>query len=245
MSKDTSHQLPGNDDTPSIDAKAKGDNKKNDSAGKKKRKGKYPLWKNVLAMVLVLCLFVGGGYWGTIKYTRHGEEIGVPPLKGLTVEQAQERLEALGLWGEVRDSIYTNETALGLVCKQSMGAGNKVKQGRIIYLTINSDRSETLILPDVVENSSFREAVAKLKALGFTLTSPEYIDGERDWVYSVKCDGRNISAGTKVNIKDPVTLVVGNGRNMMDEIELFDEYGLDSLGIDMDMFMDDVPLEIF
>ena len=71
----------------------------------KKKQKKYPLWKNVLAMVVLVALFITGAYWASIFYTRHGKEVAVPDLKGLTVRQAYERLDALELYGEVRDSI--------------------------------------------------------------------------------------------------------------------------------------------
>lgn len=193
---------------------------------------KYPLWKNVLAMIIVIALFIGAAYWATDIYTRHGEEVTMPDLKGLTERQAMDRLDALGLLGEVHDSIYTREIARGLICGQSIDAGNKVKQGRRVFLTINTDKAECLILPDVADNSSYREATARLKAMGFNLTQPEYVDGERDWVYSVKCNGRNVCAGTRIEINDPVTLVIGNGAYMMDEQEFLDTYGQDSIGVE-------------
>lgn len=201
----------------------------------KKRKGKYPLWKNVLAMIILLCLFVGGAYWATDIYTRHGEEVGTPDLKGLTVQQAMNRLDALGLIGMVLDSIYVRDMGVGLVCKQSIDPGNKVKLGRVVYMTVNSDKAECLILPDVADNGSVREVTAKLRALGFSLTEPDYIDGERDWVYSVRCKGRNISAGTRVEIDDAITLVVGNGNYMMDDQEFTQTYGEDSISIDPEL----------
>lgn len=198
---------------------------------------KYPLWKNVLAMIIVVALFIIGAYWASIIYTRHGEEITTPNLCNLTTEQALDRLEALGLIGEVRDSVYNRSLAPGLVCAQSVEAGDKVKQGRIIYLTINSDKADCLTLPDIADNSSYREATAKLVALGFTLTAPEYIEGEKDWVYAVKCKGYNIAAGTKVELNEPVTLVVGSGR-VIDEEELMQSGG-DTLN------MSDDILELF
>ncbi len=208
----------------------------NNTAPEKKKPHKFPLWKNVIAMILVVALFVGGTYFGADLYTRHGEEISVPNLLNLTVDQACERLDMLGLQGEVRDSIYNRSLAPGLVCQQSIGAGNKVKQGRVIYLTVNTNHAETLTLPDLADNSSYREANAKLIAMGFNMTAPQYIDGERDWVYDVKCNGRSVCAGSRIEISDPVTLVVGNGRTMISEEELSDSL-IDNLpGYDSDIF---------
>ncbi|MBO4730504.1 MAG: PASTA domain-containing protein [Bacteroidaceae bacterium] len=194
----------------------------------KKKQKKYPLWKNVLAMVVLVALFITGAYWASILYTRHGKEVAVPDLKGLTVRQAYERLDALELYGEVRDSIYNRNIPPGVICDQSVHAGNYVKIGRTIGLTVNSDHAPTLVLPDVADNMSYREAMAKLRSMGFTLGDPEYIEGERDWVYSVKYKGCNVSVGTRIDINEPITLVVGDGHYMMDELE-FDAYG-DTIG---------------
>lgn len=188
------------------------------------------MWKNVLAMIIVLAVFVGAAYWGSGIYTRHGQEVAVPDLQGLKADQAIRRLEALGLEGEVRDSIYNRSIDPDVICGQSIRAGNYVKVGRVIGLTINSDHAPSLVLPDIGDNMSLREAEARLKSMGFTLTEPEYIDGERDWVYSVKYKGYSVSAGTRIEISSPVTLVVGNGHSMMDEIEIDDGTGDSAYG---------------
>ena len=189
------------------------------------RKKKYPLWKNVLAIIIVWVVVIAAAYLGSDIYTRHGQEVAVPDLQGLTADQAIRRLEALGLEGEVRDSIYNRQLSPDIICGQAIHAGNYVKVGRVVGLTINSDRAPSLVLPDIGDNMSVREAEARLKSMGFTLTPPEYIDGERDWVYSVKYKGCNVSAGTRIDISAPVTLVVGNGHTMMDEIEFDDGMG--------------------
>ena len=88
--------------------------------------------------------------------------------------------------------------------------GSKVKTGRNIYLTINTRNVPTLPIPDIADNCSLREAEARLKSLGFKLGPIEYAPGDKDWVLSVKCKGRNVVAGDRVEIDCPITLVVGN-----------------------------------
>ena len=204
-------------------------NTNTDSEGKNPAKKKYPLWKNVLAMMIVLAVFIACAYWASVIYTRHGDEVEVPNLNGLTVKQAMERLDALELYGEIRDSIYNRDIAPGLVCGQTINAGNKVKIGRTIGLTVNSDHAPTLVLPDVADNMSYREATAKLRSMGFTLGEPEFIDGEKDWVYSVRYKGCNVSVGTRIDINEPIRRGVGNGHYMMDELEFEETYG-DTIG---------------
>ena len=68
---------------------------KDGKGAKDKKNKKYPLWKNVFAMIAVVAVFITAAYWASILYTRHGKEVAVPDLKGLTVRQAYERLDAL------------------------------------------------------------------------------------------------------------------------------------------------------
>ncbi|MBP5361346.1 MAG: PASTA domain-containing protein [Bacteroidaceae bacterium] len=225
MSADKDKEFPGTESAPVSGKETK--DKKAAKANKKEKK--FPLWKNVLAMIVLVALFITGAYWASILYTRHGKEVAVPDLKGLTVRQAYERLDALELLGEVRDSIYNRNIAPGVICDQSVHTGNYVKVGRTIGLTVNSDHAPTLVLPDVADNMSYREAMAKLRSMGFTLGQPEYINGERDWVYSVKYKGYNVSVGTRIDINEPITLVVGDGHYMMDELEFDEAYG-DTIG---------------
>ena len=66
-------------------------------------------------------------------------------------------------------------------------------------------------MPDIADNSSARQARARLEALGLKLTPSEYIDGEKDWVYNVKCNGRIVNTGQRIPSDAWVTLVVGKG----------------------------------
>ena len=62
----------------------------------------------------------------------------------------------------------------------------------------------------MIDNSSLRQAEAKLKAMGFKVTEPEYVSGEQDWVYGIKYRGRSLSTGDKVPNEALLTLCVGS-----------------------------------
>lgn len=169
------------------------------------------LWGNCLGMAVASVALVTGTLVFLQYYTHHGEEITVPDLRGQDAEKASLKLRALGLRAEVTDTGYVKALPGNVVLEQSIEQGERVKPGRIVMLTINSSGSPTIALPDVADNSSRREAETKLKALGFKVTPPEYINGERDWVYGIKVKGRSMNAGARVSIDDPVTLIVGDG----------------------------------
>ena len=175
------------------------------------------LWGNLLAMVLVVVGLCVGVKYGLAAYTHHGEGIMVPRLVNMSCSNARLLIDEQGLELVVTDSGYNKRLPADCILTQSPEAGMKVKAGHIIYVSVNAKSSPTLPIPDVVDNSSFREAEAKLRALGFKLLPPKRILGERDWVYGILCHGRRVATGDRISIDSPLTLLVGNGQYGADE----------------------------
>ena len=169
------------------------------------------LWGNILAMVLVIVALAFGVKYGLDVYTRHGEGIEVPKVEGMVYQNARALMEERGLYLVVTDSGYNKRLPANSILIQNPGPGMKVKQGHTIYVTVNSPSSPSFAIPDLVDNSSFREAEAKLTAIGFKLTPPQQVEGEKDWVYGILCRGRRVSTGDRISIDSPLTLLVGNG----------------------------------
>ena len=111
----------------------------------------------------------------------------------------------------VSDSGYNKSLPADCILAQVPGHGQKVKEGHTIYVTVNSPSSPTFAIPDIVDNSSLREAEAKLTAMGFRLMPTQRVTGEKDWVYGILCRGRRVSNGDRVPIDYPLTLMVGSG----------------------------------
>lgn len=175
------------------------------------------LWGNLLAMVLVIVGLCLGVKYGLEAYTHHGEGIEVPALVNMSSDNARVLLIEKGLELMVADSGYNKRLPADCILAQSPGAGTKVKEGRIIYVTINSPSSPSFPIPDLIDNSSYREAEAKLTAIGFKLLPPKRITGERDWVYGILCRGHHVNTGDHVSIESPLTLIIGNGQYGEDE----------------------------
>lgn len=184
-------------------------------------------WLNLIAMAVVIV----AAAWGTLQwldnYTRHGEAVIVPDVKGMNLRAAENELGKQALKAIVIDSSYVKGTAPGAILEQNPAGGAKVKSGRTVYLTINTDSAPKVAIPDIMDNSSLRQAEAKLRALGFKVTEPEYINGEKDWVYSIKYRGRDLKAGEKVPHEAVLTLCVGDGNETMPE----DSTLMDSAGM--------------
>ena len=186
------------------------------------------LWGNLLAMALVVVALCFGVKYGLEAYTHHSESVVVPNLVRMSATDARRMLEEKGLEMMVADSGYNKQFAADCILLQTPNSGVKVKLGRTIYVTVNSPSSPTFPIPDLVDNSSYREAEARLTALGFKLLPPKRIVGERDWVYGILCRGRNVYAGEQVSIETPLTLVVGNGQYGEEDMDdMDDELGLD------------------
>ena len=166
---------------------------------------------NLLAMVVVVVLLCLGVGYGLDFYTHHGEGIEVPELKGMRYDKAYLLLQEKGLNVVVSDSGYNKSMPADCILAQTPGHGQKVKEGHTIYVTVNSPSSPTFAIPDIVDNSSLREAEAKLTAMGFRLSPTQYVTGEKDWVYGILSRGRRVSNGDRVPIDYPLTLMVGSG----------------------------------
>lgn len=180
------------------------------------------LWGNLLAMALVVVALIFGLIWWLSIYTHHNKTVEVPDLYGMDYSTAIERLKAEGLQLIANDSAYNKKLPAGSVLAQLPAKGATVKEVRTIYVTINSLTLSRLEIPDLIDNSSYREAQAKLQAMGFRLTEPRLIEGERDWVYGIQCNGRNVMAGDMVARESVLTLVIGNGL-VADDYETADD----------------------
>lgn len=183
-------------------------------------------WGNLLAMAIVVTALIAGVFKWLEHYTRHDIAVTVPDVKGMMLNEAQRLLTDRKLVCIVSDSTYNTTQPGGIVLDMNPANGAIVKEGRTIYLTINTTRAPMRTLPNLIDNSSLREAEAKLLAMGFKLTPNDSVEGEKDWVYGIKYRGATMSNGDEVPLGATLTLEVGCGEYMM---------GIgDSLGIGRD-----------
>ena len=176
-----------------------------------KGRGIFIILLNVLAMIVIAAILVLVTFRWIKSYTRHGEYIAVPDVSGMYEEEAGQALAAVGLKYEVMDYKYDKTMVEGGVIEQKPKPGAYVKDGRKIYLTVNSGKEPLRAVPDVADNSSLRAAEAKLRAAGFKLGRTVYVDGDLDWVYEIRYDGKEIEAGTEIPEGSTLTIVAGNG----------------------------------
>ena len=174
---------------------------------------KNPLISNILLMIavsiaIVIILLLGLGH-----YTKHGDAVIVPPLQGLSWQDAEAKLKAQGLRGEVVDSNYYEHLTPGSVYESLPEAGAKVKPGRIIFLTVNATSPKLVQLPSNLEGMSMRQAKATLEGLGFRIAQIRQVPGEFEGLTVGVEDtkGLSLAPGTKLEAQSSlVLLVTGN-----------------------------------
>lgn len=183
---------------------------------------KYITSRVFFTQVFLAALFIAVlGYlfmhWLTFT-TDHGHEITVPDLRKLTEEQVEEKLDELDLDYVLLDSVdYRNDYPKYSVVQQDPMPGEKVKEGRKVYIKINSSGFSSVKVPDLIDKT-YREAVPTLKALGLEEGTITYIPNlGKDMVLEMRYRGRNIKPGDKVLKSSKIDLVLGDGKASYEE----------------------------
>jgi serine/threonine-protein kinase len=98
--------------------------------GRSKRKRRGGRW--ALGILLAL-LAIGGAAWGTWTYLIP-HEVDVPRVAGLTVEDAQARLDDAGLVVRMAEGRYSTDVPAGRVLKVQPAEGTSLEQGERVTL---------------------------------------------------------------------------------------------------------------
>lgn len=180
--------------------------------------------KNLLIAICSVTGFLLIIFFSLRFYTRHGEGVPVPKLKGLSVEQAISQLEEHGLRYQI-DSVYQMDKAPGTVIEQDPDANTNVKVNRTVYLTIITRSAPEVGFPDVFL-MNFLEARAVLSNYGLKIGDTTYTsDVARDRVLEVSYKGRKLSKGQQVPKGSVLSLLLGDGRGAS-EVDLPNVTGL-------------------
>lgn len=141
--------------------------------------------------------------------TRHGKEIVVPDFTNMTVQEAARVASSAGVSVVVSDSMYIRRMKPGTVYKQIPDAGEHVKEGRKIRLSINTLRPKQVQMPSLV-GFSLRQAKAELQRNGLRLGRLIYVrDLATNNVIAQQRFGREIAPGRNIPSGTAVDLVLG------------------------------------
>ncbi len=166
---------------------------------------------NLGLMVVAGCVVIWLLLTWLDTWTAHGHYELVPEVKGLTYDEACRQLHEAGFTPELTDSIYDTKSRPGTVIDQNPKTGTKVKEGRVVYLTITAFSPKNVTLPKLTD-VSLRQARSILEGLGIRRIHVVEVPSEfRGLVIAVKRDGQPITAGARVPVTAAITLEVGAG----------------------------------
>lgn len=196
---------------------------------------KSPIVVNLLlAIVLTIAIIIGTLQW-LDHYTLHNEAVVVPDVKGLTLDEADEFFKNSKLRYNVVDSVFSKDVAPGAIVELVPVAGSKVKENRIVFVTINAQTSQMGKIPEI-QDLSFRQAYALLRSIGFSSVEIEYVAGEyKDLAVAVELNQRPLSKGEYVPLNAPLTLKISSGDpNMQPDSLSLDSIPVEPLDSDME-----------
>lgn len=177
-------------------------------------------FKQVLFAVLITATIAFVFFNMLSFFTKHGQELAVPDLNKMTVSQVEEKLSDVDLDYVILDTMdYNSDFPKFSVVIQDPVAGYKVKEGRKIYVKLNSDGYSNVTLPNLIEKT-FRQAEPTLNALGLKVgevTYKPYLG--KDMVLEMKYKGKTIKPGTKVMKTSKIDLVLGDGKISFEDEE--------------------------
>lgn len=172
----------------------------------KKNKSNKKLVVAIVIVALAIVLFAAGGF-ALINKITSGEEVVVPQVVGMKQDQAVSELEALNLEYKIVEG-ESDEYEPGYVIEQSIEAGTKVKEGKIIELTICVG-SDAVEVPDVT-NKSEDAATVMLEDAGFKVEVKEENSSD---VKEGNVIRQSPSGGQKLDKGETVIIVVSTGED--------------------------------
>lgn len=144
------------------------------------------------------------------KFTRHGEEYGVPNFIGMDYREMEQR------YGEdytfiLMDTVYVKDFPEGAVYQQDPKPDSKVKKGRNIYYVRTCISPEMVKMPNL-RNLSLRQAMVTLNSNGLVVDKLVFVDYfARNAVVNQYIDDEVIEPDVMVQKGTAVTLEVGYG----------------------------------
>ncbi len=144
-------------------------------------------------------------------YTKHGSYVVVPDLRDLTLSQSISVLKKLGLKYDIDTSRYDPNFRINQIISFSPEAGDHVKEGRHVYIQVNSKFTQS-VLPNII-NKNKQIAIKLLHANHISVKEIKYIhDMNKDTVLKVLYKKKPIQFGYKFPmIQDGITLIIGKG----------------------------------
>jgi len=156
----------------------------------------------------------------TNSYTRHGESITLPDLKGTTLQDAQVQMDDTNLELYILDSLYFPEKKPFVILEQDPPANSKVKENRKVYVTVNASVPPPIAVPDIWgKDRDFAKRLLRARGLTVNKNIEYQPDPATNTVLQVKYKGEALQRPEskdnqpKVPKGSELTLVVARSSN--------------------------------
>lgn len=162
-------------------------------------------------MIVLAVALLFGALSALSWYTNHDQYIQVPDVKGMSFDEAKITLEQNGLNPIINDSVYIEKALPLSIVSQNPEADSDVKDGRTIYLTINTGKTPTVSAPKFVDMSiTLAQAVMKNKGLKLGRITTAYDEIGNNLVLSQFYRGDTLRPGTIIPKGSTVDLTVAS-----------------------------------
>ena len=155
--------------------------------------------------------------------TNHGETITVPNLVERHYNELEEMLLQRNLRFEVSDSVYSSTYPPLTIVRQYPKAGNKVKEGRKIFITLNRANIPKIPLPQL-KDKSLTHVKAVLNNMDLQIKAIERKSSPFfNLVLEATYNGKPVEEGTPIPVGSSLVLYVGDGygKNSFEMPDLF------------------------
>ena len=148
------------------------------------------------------------------KHTNHKQLIDVPELLNKSFQEAHNELSKLNLKYLIindKNRDYNPNFKTKSVTSQNPLPFDKVKKGRVIYLTINADEVPTTIFPNIFDQP-FRYAKSLLESVNLNINNIYYKnDIAKNVILKSEYEGVEIKKSDSLPIFSYVDLYIGTG----------------------------------
>lgn len=183
---------------------------------------KVDSWKDVflhLGAMLVLSLSIGYIilYIWLPSYTNHDQQIEVPNLDKMTIEEAESALSERDLKLTILDTVYRANYKPGVVHRQDPLPKSFVKENRRVYVSINAQTVPKIsISPEMMKGlrlQSLDVVKSKIREYGFQEGETFTVYGKyQDYVLNTIFKGDTLNVGNKIPLGAKIDIVVSDGK---------------------------------
>lgn len=181
--------------------------------------------RHFLIMIGITAILIWIIFQSLSWYTKHDKLIIVPDFRTLYIHDVIGNHDYIDYRFMVIDSVYDPEKSSGSILTQDPLPGSRVKQHRMVYLTIVSFIPEKTDVPNL-KDLTLRQAQSMIESSGLRIGRLTYIKSfDEDAVQQQFFRGKPVAPGTKIDKGSKIDLTIGIGAKAQ-------EMKLDSTGID-------------